>query len=918
MKSNHINIIVILSMDIYKMTSNHLDNGLKSPLDMIHQFESLDDDSIFEGSNIAENCYNTEDIDDSNKKTIKNPFFQSIESSKIPKKDIYGFYKRVLVLCTKEETIIDDQTIINEDELFIFNNRITIDNIKKNKNKYTLVLGDINMVNNKYHYESLLVVEKCFLEIFNHTNISLENNELILLLIDLPQTKATEYIRLYSGSYNMDFIINNYTFLNYYGGLNSSYLQKQLSKVMNRLTENEYWTNSYNCKLTFTDKFRDRNFQLTSVFSKKRQIAALSLSHVKKNSKNSSLFKILEKDNVINNSDGYTKYLTLKKEYNDMSSAIKNGGYNLYNISNPTLLITKTQMTDWFKVMNNTKLRFDMFNALLLSKDYCHMALNNKDILQIMTPIIKKAMPFYKYLFGYSWMYMYLESSIVKTYATKSSRFVFDIDTASNLPFFPYSFDSPYSNPYLSSMLLDLKDANLKKNIMGLKMDKNWKDYGIDTLNNFKRKLNIFTTNSEDSDLFEGLDWSCFAITGSLMSALIPKKSLLTEGVPGNTESEKFKNYILKYYKNSDIDMMCNEKSIFVFMDKVKELLSVLKININNLNNIDESSPFSIVEKRPLTITVHIDYIKTMGDSQDIIKNIKKNRIKDKFFQIYINNKIKNSDLLRTKYKDNNNILYEYFFEPKTRRDMTIIITTDKLVPYESESNIYIKMSDVDKTINPENDFAGLIISETSRFIISSEFMVRDIEIYRSRYKNYFSTVFNHHLGNVTSYYNGENVYMLPEAIVSYMTGINLLYKYIAGSVDPSDIIVKNRKRGYGIVLNTKEINYISNYCKNSSDYKWMFEQNDDGLYKVPFGGLTLKNKLFDCDEDVLDDLSEKQYINNTSDIHEYYHTNYNYNESLSDVKFLRLNTTNNRGYIQPFKLWTLEAAYDYFLNIPY
>ena len=81
------------------------------------------------------------------------------------------------------------------------------------------------------------------------------------------------------------------------------------------------------------------------------------------------------------------------------------------------------------------------------------MVLNNSYLLDRLQPMIEKYIGLYRYLIGYSWLTFYLEESIKRSYIENSDRFVFNINTASKLPFFPYMSSELNLNPYLPLMV---------------------------------------------------------------------------------------------------------------------------------------------------------------------------------------------------------------------------------------------------------------------------------------------------------------------------------------------------------------------------------------------------------------------------------------------------------------------------------
>lgn len=64
--------------------------------------------------------------------------------------------------------------------------------------------------------------------------------------------------------------------------------------------------------------------------------------------------------------------------------------------------------------------------------------MNNKEILTKVKPLFDKYMPLYKYLIGYAWLSFVIEENINRTNTNKNKRFIFDIETASKLPVFPF------------------------------------------------------------------------------------------------------------------------------------------------------------------------------------------------------------------------------------------------------------------------------------------------------------------------------------------------------------------------------------------------------------------------------------------------------------------------------------------------
>ena len=121
---------------------------------------------------------------------------------------------------------------------------------------------------------------------------------------------------------------------------------------------------------------------------------------------------------------------------------------------------------------------------------------------------------------------MYVEVSIKRSYTEQNDRFVFDLDTASKLPYFPGTPLDPESSPYIP--LLVAKDIlNPLNNNIGVLpycdyTDEN-KQPGVVPLSEFVNRMKIFVSGDKTKDYFEFVNWSNIAITGSIITAITPK-----------------------------------------------------------------------------------------------------------------------------------------------------------------------------------------------------------------------------------------------------------------------------------------------------------------------------------------------------------------------------------------------------------
>ena len=82
------------------------------------------------------------------------------------------------------------------------------------------------------------------------------------------------------------------------------------------------------------------------------------------------------------------------------------------------------------------------------------------------------------------------------------------------------------------------------------------------------------------------------------------------------------------------------------------------------------------------------------------------------------------------------------------------------------------------------------------------------------------------HLPIVRSYYDGSEIYLTPSCVFACMTLLNIDYKYFAGSKDPIEIINKYRMRGFGTILNEKEIVRLIEYSSLIPKWKNSYNLN--------------------------------------------------------------------------------------------
>ncbi len=594
-------------------------------------------------------------------------------------------------------------------------------------------------------------------------------------------------------------------------------------------------------------------------------------------------------------------------------------------------VLTKEKVTELFKLASSEKELYDLAHSFLVMKSHCHLVLFNKDVLEILKPSFAKFLPAYKLSFPYAFTTLYTEECIMKTNIKESDRMVCDIDTAHNLPFFPYLHSDIHQNPYMP-LFVSADSMKLDMNLHGLAMIKQYQDYGIDNLEGFKKKFNIFTTSRIDKCIFDGLEtdektkrWKYFAVGGSVIPSCSMKRHPLIDMVTTSNLSyaERWTRFFNEYHNESDIDMMCNRSSVYEFMDEVKKLKDVVVKNLNEMSGKDISKHVEVEPIKSLAIVINEKYIIECmpGYTVDqVANNIDSDEIKELFYHLYISKKASANSKLR-KAKENKNPLYEHFFRTSTMADMKIILTTYESLKVDSkntDSEFYMYWNDVSENKVPvDQNIMLLKIMEGIKFKIKSPHMLHNIEVFRTKYPDYFSCVSRFHLPCVRGYFTGDNVYLLPSCIGAMMTFTNIEYKYFAGSRDPIEIFNKGLQKGYGTIFNDKEKAHFIEY--NSGVTKWqdIFGLNKSkSAIKDLFAPKQLGNSIFKPGKffqgfpDDVYKVPAHQYVVTMKDLYDVYKTQYKYDAEKSAVDLLKFKAINKDGYLEPLRMWLFDAAY--------
>ena len=581
----------------------------------------------------------------------------------------------------------------------------------------------------------------------------------------------------------------------------------------------EYWEDPYNCNLTLSDKFIARRFNNSNY---------LNNFEISNNN-------LLEQNKTIGSVDWNSR------EVNYLNDLIREKNITWSDMSikkyyTPSLSpFTNSDIITIYKQIPTEYTKYIFLANLLCSRTHCHLVLNNQELLKLIKPMFDKYKIIFKYLIGYSWITLKNEEYHIYHKIKDTDRIIFDINTANQLPVFPFSYDDINQNPY-ASILIDKDLLNLKSNCISMDMMRNYeKYYGVCSSDEFSRRLNIFVNGSNKNGILDCIDWNSCVITGSVMTACGMKHNPLmdickTDNNPNILSDTDLLNYFFHYYQDSDIDLICNKESIYDFIDVVDEFVKKAKtispkVSTSNVHTgtIIISEEFVAQELEGLrTILksdkIDIQYIKSNLSNQDI-----KNYFYDKFYVPWKKEKAEQSKSMG-KFSE----FIEEYNKLVPREEFRLYnlnydLNEEKMNKKDWEKYFYL--NELMEVPEQENKMVAKL-SESIRFKISPS-NSKTFEIFKSVNENFFSTVSKFHMGFVRAFWNGTTVLCLPSYITSMMLQLATDYKYFASIRDPIEIVNKYRSRGFGVILNDYEKLHMAYYnsvkLKNSdSNEKWI------------------------------------------------------------------------------------------------
>jgi hypothetical protein len=864
---------------------------------------------------------------------IENPFFVGETGgslSKLSNKEIYANFSKVYVVCMKDN-------FSESSELYksTYGRVVNKNNLIKQSAQFTFIKTSMNLLRQNYYKRCACILNRdTLVSIFGFDRATTENEEIIIPMFELTETLTRTNLSLYDKQYSVTDLKDFIALTDFYNKDYKKPVIAQLSEHIENLRESQFWSNPRNCAINATSLYSKRGFVSRD---KKTKHSISELAHNVANSElgdKDKLLASLMKPTQDKNTD--LNYVSFDDDsqsnpFVDLHTVLKASKTRTYFLDDVTKLeLSKEDITEIFMELDDEATLFSLFNTLATSKEYCHTVVNNKEVLIKMKPFFKKYQPVYKMILGYSWLSFVLEEYIMKTKSTINNRFVFDIHTACELPSFPFIFDDVHQNPYIVAPI-DLKVLKADKNAVSLFCIDGFDGYGVCDFKTFQNRFNLITTGQSDRNILTGIDWNSFAISGSVVTACLRKKSPLFLNVEHKALSvdENTLKFFNSYYADSDIDMMCNDLSIFGFTEKAHVAIEQIKKNI--LNYKEGDLDIAPVKSLYICLSKHFfsekidninDALGTSHTVEELIKMTDSPELKEFLYPYYVENKQKSKIAIRKSGKSVNDYMRQFmnFANPK---DINVDIIKEGISEYTFDSDICLHVNDFksnsEKVPDSEN-FLVMKICEGIKFKLTSPKLRKEIELFRCKSNDFFGIVGKFHLPCVRSYYNGNNVYLFPSDITAMMTGINIDYRYFCGIKNKIDILNKYRTRDFGTLLSEQELLAMIDHNVNTPNPKCggmyaIKSKSTEDVAKV-MGGRELTDPIFKPLEYTqglpgVYNPPNVNYIKTMSDLRRYYQDTCGYSLEKFGIDMMKFTTFSPTGDINPYMSSIPKIYYD-------
>lgn len=679
-----------------------------------------------------------------------------------------------------------------------------------------------------YDVDKNLIINNLFVNCDTSDLDDKDDDELIeILFINMNDTELFEYLKLFN---NESRDLNKYIkFIDYFKYYQQTITSRNNSFIKASLNElSLYWENPVNTLLN--------NSFITRKFS--------NIDHNEE-------IKIIK--NIMNiNIENYKDSYMLENMFNENFHYNKRYFPSEFKYS----LHTNNEIFNIFTQLPTLYLKYIFVCNLLSSRTHCHLILNNPELLELpdLQNMFKKYEIIFKYLISYAWISFTMEE--YSNNILDNNKCILSGLAVQNFPIFPFSFQDINQNPY-SCILLDKNKVNIENNCLTFPMLQYFnKYYGIANNSDIEKRIRLFIHNSDSNTILDCIDWNCSVITGSIIAACSQKcnpllKIFRQEDKVEEITNEEYLAFFNKYYKDSDVDILCKANTNHEFVKIVYELYTKL----SNTNKYEYVS-YSAIHTSSMVITE--EFIR--HNLMKIIEyynnpNLNVNYIKSNlhFFKYYFYKNFyvewvrrNNQSISKFKLLD----IYRHYFNPVNFKNFNIYFSNSIYdVRENNDCEFVIKLDG--------NNVAKFNNNIRFKFSFPQNSLTKQLEIFKTRNNNYMTTISKFHLAMVRAYWNGKYIVCMPSFVSSLMTGISSNCKYFSSTKDPIHIINKYRNRGYGVLLNDHEkihmVYYNSKYYNNNTNVNKNKNKNNNdnddnkfvNIYNIDFNNKSTIDNVF-------------------------------------------------------------------------
>ena len=860
---------------------------------------------------------------------VKNPFFGSEKKNprredsddveEITQKNFYKYFNNIYLISPLKEPNVSwfEPNVTPEELEDMLNNCLVM--------KKKISLGKVTIF-----YEWMKTVPSDILNKCKIGSLDLEedNEYLVLPIFLLSFDQIVTFMEMYNDKDWFESFLINFKLAD---SLKVSANFYELKHALDA-SPTTYWCKDNNTNINVTNMFLNRNFRW----------------NVFKSGNNPSVIKtIQEMKNYNIKDDNYiSMFFKTKGNFDDKFGKVN---FKLHRLPKIKKIVNHNQFNQIMMEISPRN-RFQLFFNVMASPEYCHLVMNNGEIWEMMENVVSRCKPLVRYTMFYSYLSLYLQENIKKTYLTKEDTCILKLSNACKLPTFPYLQSDPNSHPAIAAAHLINDKVIPKQNFYGIPSftDKFMLSRNQNALCNiptFKKRLNIFLTGNSNKDILCRMDWNNIHITGSVIAACTPLNhplvNLFQHSIPQNIESPGdylYHRYFSEYYGESDVDVLINisdplelynravkfkqeleEGILYTEGEVIKTKMEIyrkgyFKFNHSFLEN--ELVPYW--EKKGTNLVME-QIIEKLSEPETF-KYFKPfyEKAKKSFYE-----KFMEKTEMTDKEKEEK---YSFFFNDVKEED--IMLNLYQIVDgkyYKVEKESFGNSINTDESMN-DKSFYDVI--ESTKYKISHPTINHTFELFGVPHEDPWATINKFHMGPVRGYYDGSEVYLTISAIMSFHTNLSPDYRIMFGSKDPAEICNKYRMRGYGVILNKNELAQLVTYSENIPYWR--------NLYQVNKRNKTSIDKFL-SPKKVSDDLFKPRSINSDHYTNcsvyvplEYSNVNTSYVESstqfakdlvdncqstntLVNEIYLKYKFLRSIGKPKPLKRWMIDSAWDLF-----